>query len=293
MTLSRKGRVPLLERTVHALGADVAVPLLLAVAKVLEAVRLEAADRLASLGVRAADVAWVVTVPAIWSDEAKHFMREAAVRAGIVGGASGLPMERLLLCLEPEGAIVASMTDVSPDIKQRLVVGSGIMVLDCGGGTVDVTVSEVTATEPYSLKEILPASGDAWGGTLVDAEARRFFNALLAPAGASARGQLADAASLTAVMDSWENAKSTWDPEDPQRCTAKVEGLASVCEAIGGAAVMAERVAAFNAANGLEGAAAVVYRPRAFALWLPCELVRAFFDACVGPICAHMLQLFE
>ena len=293
MVLSRPGRVPLLERTVHALGADVAVPLVQAVAKVLEAVRLEAADRLAALSVQPGDVAWVVTVPAIWSDEAKHFMREAAVSAGIVGGASGLPMERLLLCLEPEGAIIASMVDVAPDVRQRLVVGSGIMVLDCGGGTVDVTVSEVTGVEPYALKEILPASGDAWGGTLVDAEARKFFNALLAPRGAHAVGQLADAASLLSIMDSWEQAKSTWDPDDPQRSTAKVEGLASVCEAIGGAVVMAERVAAFNAANGLEGAAAVVYRPRAFALWLPCELVRTFFDACVGPICAHMLQLFE
>jgi hypothetical protein len=293
MALSAPGRVPLLERTVHALGADVAVPLVLAVAKVLEAVRLEAADRLVALSVQPGDVAWIVTVPAIWSDEAKHFMREAAVSAGIVGGASGLPMERLLLCLEPEGAIIASMVDVSPDVRQRLVVGSGLMVLDCGGGTVDVTVSEVTGVEPYALKEILPASGDAWGGTLVDAEARKFFNALLAPRGAHAVGNLADAASLTAVMDSWEQAKSTWDPEDPQRCVAKVEGLASVCEAIGGAAVMAERVTAFNAANGLEGADAVAYRPRAFALWLPSALVRTFFDACVGPICAHMLQLFE
>ena len=213
MALSRKGRVPLLERTVHALGADVAVPLVLAVAKVLEAVRIEAADRLGALGVRPAEVAWVVTVPAIWSDEAKHFMREAAVRAGIVGGATGLPVERLLLCLEPEGAIIASMVDVSPDIKQRLVVGSGLMVLDCGGGTVDVTVSEVTRVEPYALKEILPASGDAWGGTLVDAEARKFFNALLAPPGAAAQGQLADAAALTAVMDSFETAKAAWDPE--------------------------------------------------------------------------------
>ena len=293
MALSRAGRGPLLERTVHALGADVAVPLVLAVAKVLEAVRLEAADRLAALSVQPDAVTWVVTVPAIWSDEAKAFMREAALRAGIVGGASGLPMERLLLCLEPEGAIIASMLDVAPDVKERLVVGSGVMVLDCGGGTVDVTVSEVTGVEPYALKEILPASGDAWGGTLVDAEARKFFNALLAPRGAQAVGQLADAASLTAVMDSWEQAKSTWDPDDAHRCVAKVEGLASVCEAVGGAAVMAERVAAFNAANGLEGAAAVAYRPRAFALWLPCELVRAFFDACVAPICAHMLQLFE
>jgi hypothetical protein len=46
MGLRRKGgRVPLMQRSVHALGANVAVPLVAAVAKVLEAVAAEAAEQ--------------------------------------------------------------------------------------------------------------------------------------------------------------------------------------------------------------------------------------------------------
>jgi uncharacterized membrane protein YgcG len=292
MGLRRKGgRVPLLQRSVHALGANVAVPLVAAVAKVLEAVASEAMDRLAALGVALADVAFVVTVPAIWDEEAKALMVEAAALAGIVGGASGVSRERLLLCLEPEGAIIASMVDATPELRRRLVLGSGVMVLDCGGGTVDVTVSELVGVEPYALKEVLPASGDAWGGTIVDAEARKLFNALLCPPGAGVGGR-ADANALAAVLDSWEAAKAAWDPEDEHNSVVKVGGLAAVCEAVGGAEAMSARVAAFNAANGLEGAAAVVYRPRAFALWLPSALVKGIFDVCVSPILAHMLALF-
>ncbi|WAQ99096.1 HS12A-like protein [Mya arenaria] len=43
------------------------------------------------------DVHWVLTVPAIWDDSAKQFMREAAVEAGIKS-------EHLSLALEPEAA---------------------------------------------------------------------------------------------------------------------------------------------------------------------------------------------
>ena len=36
------------------------------------------AMRLAGGGLRLDDISWVITVPAIWNDAAKHFMREAA-----------------------------------------------------------------------------------------------------------------------------------------------------------------------------------------------------------------------
>lgn len=207
---------------------------------------------------------------------------------------AGIPLDLLSLCLEPEGAVIAAMSEATPEIQRKLVVGSGVMILDCGGGTVDITVSSVTSTEPYSLQEILPASGDAWGGTLVDAEYRKFANTLLCPPGADgmASGQRADPAALAAMMDSWETAKVGWDPADPGRAVVKVGGLAGVCEAVGGPEFMQTRVTAFNEANGFSGAEAVVYKPRAFALWLPPALVQSFFDRCVTNISAHVLNLF-
>lgn len=49
------------------------------------------------------DVRWVITVPAIWRQKAKQFMREAAYEAGI--GSENDP-DRLLLALEPEAASI-------------------------------------------------------------------------------------------------------------------------------------------------------------------------------------------
>lgn len=47
------------------------------------------------------DIRWVVTVPAIWRQPAKHFMRAAAYDAGL---ASEENPQRLLIALEPEAA---------------------------------------------------------------------------------------------------------------------------------------------------------------------------------------------
>ncbi|KAL2079494.1 hypothetical protein ACEWY4_025238 [Coilia grayii] len=49
------------------------------------------------------EVRWVITVPAVWRQPAKQFMREAAYLAGLVGADSP---EQLLIALEPEAASI-------------------------------------------------------------------------------------------------------------------------------------------------------------------------------------------
>ncbi len=71
MSPHRRGGRPLTQLSVHGVGAERAVPLLSAVAKLLEYVREEAEDRVKSLGVDPSAIGWVLTVPAIWDDEAK------------------------------------------------------------------------------------------------------------------------------------------------------------------------------------------------------------------------------
>ncbi|XP_052280334.1 heat shock 70 kDa protein 12A-like [Dreissena polymorpha] len=102
------------------------------------------------------DIHWVLTVPAIWNDLSKKFMRDAATRAGI-------PDEMLTLALEPEAA--------SLFCKEQLGVGtlpSGhrYMVLDLGGGTADITVHQVN--DDGTLSEIHQPTGGDFGGTNVD-----------------------------------------------------------------------------------------------------------------------------
>ncbi|WAR00658.1 HS12B-like protein [Mya arenaria] len=114
------------------------------------------------------DIHWVLTVPAIWRDAAKQFMRESACKAEIEGG-------QLTVALEPEAASLFCQllpTDkVSSTIGTSFAVasaGSKYMVIDLGGGTADITVHE--RQEDGGLRELHKASGGAWGGTRVDEE---------------------------------------------------------------------------------------------------------------------------
>jgi molecular chaperone DnaK (HSP70) len=110
-------------------------PLLDIVTKTLDYVKTEAlkeAGRSLPYGLQAEDVQWVLTVPAIWKDGAKGFMRKAAHRAGLIKEEGS---RRLVLALEPESACVAC------DVHKLAKPGDPFMVLDCGGGTVDITMN--------------------------------------------------------------------------------------------------------------------------------------------------------
>ncbi|KAM9344271.1 heat shock 70 kDa protein 12A-like isoform 2-T2 [Pholidichthys leucotaenia] len=126
----------------------------------------------------ASDFIWVLTVPAIWDASAKQFMREAATQAGIVTRGKE---ENLLIALEPEVASVwckrlpADGFLVPNNDKATLDhhPGTQYIVIDCGGGTIDITVHEVL--EEGSLKELHKASGNDLGGQTVDKKFKEFL----------------------------------------------------------------------------------------------------------------------
>ena len=65
-------------------------------------------------------IRWVLTVPALWSEENKMFMQNAAVEAGIV---SHWNSDNLLLCLEPEGASIQCREDADENLKKQMKFG--------------------------------------------------------------------------------------------------------------------------------------------------------------------------
>ncbi|KAH3823189.1 hypothetical protein DPMN_124988 [Dreissena polymorpha] len=88
------------------------------------------------------DIKWVITVPAIWTEKSKQFMREAAKKAGI-------PNDRLVLALEPEAVSiycrhlpVQKATAGSTSIS-AFKPGTCYLICDAGGGTIDITIHEV------------------------------------------------------------------------------------------------------------------------------------------------------
>ncbi|XP_052278635.1 heat shock 70 kDa protein 12A-like isoform X4 [Dreissena polymorpha] len=107
---------------------------------------------------------WVLTVPAIWNDLSKKFMRDAATKAGI-------PDEMLTLALEPEAASLYCKEQLG---ISKLPSGHRYMVADLGGGTADITVHEVN--HDGTLSEIHQPTGGDFGGTNVD---NKFINTLV------------------------------------------------------------------------------------------------------------------
>ncbi|XP_052068180.1 heat shock 70 kDa protein 12A-like [Mytilus californianus] len=118
-------------------------------------------------GVESRDIRWVLTVPAIWTDNAKYFMRESAEKAGI-------PKDNLLLALEPEAASIycqylptEKFTGIEPGFTMS-EPGTKYMIVDIGGGTADITVHKKLSDG--CLKELCRATGGKCGGTCVDSE---------------------------------------------------------------------------------------------------------------------------
>ncbi|XP_028283371.1 heat shock 70 kDa protein 12A-like [Parambassis ranga] len=126
----------------------------------------------------ASDFTWVLTVPAIWDASAKQFMREAATKAGIV---SSREQNQLVIALEPEAASIWCKSLPADGFiaenkgKEKLdqAPGTQYIVVDCGGGTIDITVHEVM--EGGDLKELHKASGNDLGGKSVDRKFQEFL----------------------------------------------------------------------------------------------------------------------
>jgi molecular chaperone DnaK (HSP70) len=132
-------------------------------------------------GIKKEKIRWVLTVPALWSEEHKLFMRKAAVEAGIIEQSNS---PSLLLCLEPEGASIQCREDAEESLKNEMTKGTVVLVLDCGGGTVDITVHRLTSDthENFLCEEILPSSGGCeWGSKYVDKYFEEFLKDFFGP----------------------------------------------------------------------------------------------------------------
>ncbi|KAL3861280.1 hypothetical protein ACJMK2_007323 [Sinanodonta woodiana] len=155
------------------------------------------------------NIMWVLTVPAIWRDTAKMFMRKAAEEADIKG-------DQLLLAVEPEAAAIYCkeqaiiIEDKDGDkVLKHFNPGEQYLVGDLGGGTVDVTVHEVTIDG--KLKELRAASGGPWGGTTVNNE---FWKSIEDAVGTKtfAEFRLEDQLGWIELDQEFEKEKRSYDP---------------------------------------------------------------------------------
>ncbi len=151
------------------------------------------------------EIRWCLTVPAIWSDVDKQIMRRAAQKAGIIGS-SEEEAERLILALEPEAA---AMYCQEKD-QHQLSEGIHFMVVDSGGGTVDITVHEVIKGK--KLKEVVQGTGGAYGSTYVDRYFVENFLVHKLTSEVITRYHEEEPVDFLRMMGDWENAKCNHDP---------------------------------------------------------------------------------
>ncbi|KAI0467976.1 hypothetical protein F4859DRAFT_506405 [Xylaria cf. heliscus] len=107
----------------------------------------------------------VLSVPAIWKDYARDQMRQAAERAGIfedrIAGKTTFDF-----ISEPEAAALATLPEI--DNRDDLAIGDSFVVLDAGGGTVDIISYKVEKLEPMVVSECVEGDGALCGATFVD-----------------------------------------------------------------------------------------------------------------------------
>ncbi|CAG8753880.1 17077_t:CDS:2, partial [Gigaspora rosea] len=109
----------------------------------------------------------VVTVPAEFNEETKWIMRQCIFNAGLIKNSG---TQNLKFTTEPEAAAIHCMNVLK---EHGLKIGDKYLVVDCGGGTVDLTVRKLL--DNNQLGEDTERSGDLCGGTYVDKEFLRFL----------------------------------------------------------------------------------------------------------------------
>ncbi|KAI8817205.1 uncharacterized protein EV422DRAFT_509232 [Fimicolochytrium jonesii] len=112
------------------------------------------------------DLQYCLTVPAIWSEHAKHTMRRAAARAGLISPGE-VNMPRLSVVLEPEAAAIYCFKKVK---EAPMRPGETAIVVDAGGGTVDIVAYRFQSGIDASQKmvEVAPGTGGLCGSTFID-----------------------------------------------------------------------------------------------------------------------------
>ncbi|XP_076077084.1 heat shock 70 kDa protein 12B-like [Mytilus galloprovincialis] len=176
------------------------------------------------------DIKWILTVPAIWSEKSKQFMRRSAVKAGI-------PNNNLSIALEPECASVYCQhlsTDHLYGARNEYSMketGQKYVVVDLGGGTADIAVHE--KIEGNKLKEIHRSTGSNCGGTSVDAAFLQFMDTTFGkPVLETMKKQYPE--SYLDLMREFESKKRTvkCDETDTIRMSLPMAALSKLCSQI-------------------------------------------------------------
>ncbi|CAG8609893.1 15214_t:CDS:2 [Funneliformis mosseae] len=104
----------------------------------------------------------VLTVPAEYSEKAKAIMRDCIHQAELIDERNS---DKLQFTTEPEAAAIHCRDSLG---EHDLTCGTIFMIVDCGGGTVDLTTRKLL--DGNRLGEVTERIGDFCGSSFVDGE---------------------------------------------------------------------------------------------------------------------------
>ncbi|KAK5997205.1 hypothetical protein PT974_02558 [Cladobotryum mycophilum] len=130
-------------------------------------------EKLGESVVKSTPLEFVVTVPAIWSDLAKDKTKKACERATELASLKS-PIH---LVSEPEAAAIYALHGLDP---HGLKIDDTVVVVDAGGGTVDLISYTITGLKPIlQVQEAAPGSGALCGSTFLNMRFAKFLKAKL------------------------------------------------------------------------------------------------------------------
>ncbi|TGZ81553.1 actin-like ATPase domain-containing protein [Ascodesmis nigricans] len=116
-------------------------------------------------------IEYILTIPAIWTDQAKALVVQAARKAKM-----GTHRVNFHLVSEPEAAAAYTFRVIQP---HNLKVGESIVVCDAGGGTCDLVSYEIGNLIPLMLNEAVSGTGDLCGSVYLDQAFDKYIRQLL------------------------------------------------------------------------------------------------------------------
>lgn len=196
---------------------------------VLENIKIQATEHLnktnSSLFDKERDIQWCITVPAPGiikegnkkqnnksHDLAKHIMRQAAEKAGLINSKidNGNTLE---FVLEPEAAAITCIKKDREATFSKMKVGTCFLVIDAGGGTVDVIaykVAQGTGINQELLETAARGVADTCGSIYVNQKFQHYLENLFTE---DIFNTIRDSSALLDILISWEREKSFYDKQ--------------------------------------------------------------------------------
>eukprot|EP01084_Bolivina_argentea_P202687 346269_1 len=144
------------------------------------------------------EIQWIITVPAIWSYEAKTTMKNWAIQAGLINKNI---KNQCKIVLEPDCA------SLSIQYVNKFKKGDRYILVDAGAGTVDIACHEVVGE--LAVKEIFHPSGGKWGSAYIDDQYIKLLKEIL-PEEWIEEFKVEDPKTYVEIINNFQRSKSTF-----------------------------------------------------------------------------------